>query len=654
MKTLKANFNKAIIIALLFPTLLFGQAAPTLEKVDAITFGPQLGNVTSNSIRVWARTKQPSSFSVIYSTKEDLSLALTSKTVQTAWVNDISGWVELTGLRSNTKYYYALVIDGKVVDTKVNGNINSFLTLPNKADYVDAQLNPKGLFNFSFEVGTGNSQNHGKTKLPATYTTMLNNLKDKIYFQIQNGDWLYEDNRDFTKEQWVQANNVENVPAITDLAVGLTGVWENYKTYLGRSKPLSNFYREIPLFVTLDDHEILNDVIGSGQKGFRFDARGKGFQENLGNWTVDENVKSAVFRDPALKAWDDYVGWSNPNIGLHNGSHFGIAKLKKGSDILIDNKTDFTKLNLKNSTNLHVLWGYGNTGVYEIVEVLGANKVRISPAAEITEDAKYSIGTNRNSNFTVGNTDFFLLDTRSNRTLHDKRNPKDSTTSMLGQKEEDWLFEGLKNSKADIIFVVSSVNFAVPHDNGAWYGQGSASVGKDDGWTAQLPERERLIKLVEKLGKPVFILSGDLHKSFVARITPGFYDIGSGPHTSGNHRLVDAGGSPASGYYQSGDRLVNILWTSNQYRNDSKRNTDFKGWPIYTVIKVNNAYNIPNADGSDRWIAYPEPQVIIEFHDGNTGELSFAYSVSTSDAKATKTAVPLEQVKVAGGIEVKK
>lgn len=651
---LKINFSKAIIIAILFPALLFGQAAPTLEKVDAITFGPQLGNVTSNSIRVWARTKQPSSFSVIYSTKEDLSLALTSKTVQTAWVNDISGWVELTGLRSNTKYYYALVIDGKVVDTKVNGNINSFLTLPNKADYVDAQLNPKGLFNFSFEVGTGNSQNHGKTKLPATYTTMLNNLKDKIYFQIQNGDWLYEDNRDFTKEQWVQANNVKNVPAITDLAVGLTGVWENYKTYLGRSKPLSNFYREIPLFVTLDDHEILNDVIGSGQKGFRFDARGKGFQENSGKWTADENVKSAVFRDPALKAWDDYVGWSNPNIGLHNGSHFGIAKLKKGSDILIDNKTDFTKLNLKNSTNLHVLWGYGNTGVYEIVEVLGTNKVRISPAAEITEDAKYSIGTNRNSNFTVGNTDFFLLDTRSNRTLHDKRNPKDSTTSMLGQKEEDWLFEGLKNSKADIIFVVSSVNFAVPHDNGAWYGQGSATAGKDDGWTAQLPERERLIKLVEKLGKPVFILSGDLHKSFVARITPGFYDIGSGPHTSGNHRLVDAGGSPASGYYQSGDRLVNILWTSNQYRNDSKRYTDFKGWPIYTVIKVNNAYNIPNADGSDRWIAYPEPQVIIEFHDGNTGELSFAYSVSTSDAKATKTAVPLEQVKVAGGIEVKK
>lgn len=642
-------FGKAILIASFFPTVLFGQIAPKVEKLDGI-IGPQLGNITSHSVKVWARTKQPATFSVLYATDPDLNGAISSINTQTTWSTDAIGVVELSGLKSNTKYYYALVLDGKVADTKVNGKVNSFLTLPDKSDYVDAELNPKGLFNFSFEIGTGNSQNRGKGELAATYTTMLNNLKDKIYFQIQNGDWLYEDQRDFTKEQWIQANNVKEIPAITNLAVGITGVWENYKTYLNRSQGLSNFYREVPLFVTLDDHESLNDAIGSGQTGFRFDSRGKGFQKNLSTWGVDRDVERAVFRDPALKAWDDYVGWSNPDVGLHDKSHFGIAKLKKGSDVLVDPKADFTKLDQKKISNLHIQWGYGNTGVYEIVEILGPNKVRINPAPVITEEAKYSIGTNRYSNFTVGNTEFFLLDTRSNRTLHDKRNPTDTTTSMLGKKQEEWLFENVKKSKADFIFLVSSVNFAVPHDNGAWYGQGAASVGKDDGWTAQLLERDRIIKLTETLGKPVFILTGDLHKSFVARITPGFYDIASGPHTSRNHRLGDAGGSPASGYYNSGDRLINLLWTSTQYRNDSKRDGSFKGWPIYTVIKINNAYNVPNADGSDRWIAYPEPQGIIEFHDGNTGELSFAYAVSTSDAKLTKTAVPLEQVKVAGGI----
>ena len=63
-------------------------------------------------------------------------------------------WAELTGLRPNTKYYYALVQDGKVADTRVDGRINSFLTLPDSSAYADPQLNPKGLFNSSMEGNT--------------------------------------------------------------------------------------------------------------------------------------------------------------------------------------------------------------------------------------------------------------------------------------------------------------------------------------------------------------------------------------------------------------------------------------------------------------------------------------------------------------------
>ena len=67
---------------------------------------------------------------------------------------------------------------------------------------------------------------------------------------------------------------------------------------------------------------------------------------------------------------------------------------------------------------------------------------------------------------------------------------------------------------------------------------------EDDGWTDQLFQRDKLLGLLESLHKPAFVLTGDLHKSFVARITPGVYDIATGPHTSGNHRLGDAGCSP--------------------------------------------------------------------------------------------------------------
>lgn len=624
---------------------------PTLLKVDGITHGPQLGNVTPNSIRVWARTRAPGTFRVLYSTNADLSGGVLSPEVTTSWDHDATGWAELTGLKPNTKYYYALVKDGQVADTRVNGVANSFLTLPSSAEYVDPQLNPKGLFNFAFEIGTGNNQATNGT-IPPTYDRMLRELKDKIYFQIQNGDWLYELGRDKTEAQWKAENGVTRSPRTAQLAQGVTGVWENYKLYL-RNANLANFYREVPLFVALDDHEILNDVVGSGQTGFRIDARGQPFQKDIGTDSPENLVQRAVFRDPAIAAWRDYVGWSNPDTGNPQFPWFGQTRLTAGSNIVTDNEADFTKLDLSKGNNLHVLWGLGNTGVYKIARVIDAHRIEVEPALTVTENARYSIGAKLYSKFRVGNTDFFLLDTRSQRTLHDKANLADPATSMIGDEQKAWLFEQLRASDADFIFIISSVNFAVPHDNGAWYGQGSGGPSKDDGWTAHLHERGQLLEVVTGLGKPVFFLTGDLHKSFVARVAPGIYDIASGPHTSSNHRIGDAGGSPPSGYYQSGDRLVNVLWASNQYRNDSGGNSSTRingGWPVYTTIRVNNAFNIPTAEGAPRWIAHPEPQVIFEFRDGNNGELLFAHSVSTSEAKPSPQVVPLEQVKLLGGI----
>ena len=96
--------------------------------------------------------------------------------------------------------------------------------------------------------------------------------------------------------------------------------------------------------------------------------------------------------------------------------------------------------------------------------------------------------------------------------------------------------------------------------------------------------------------------------------------------------------------------MINLIWTSRQFRNDNDR-SNAAGWPIYTLLRINNVYNIPDDKGRDRWIAYPEPQVIIEFRDGYTGELAFAYSVSTSDARGEKLPVPLKRVKVLGGIK---
>lgn len=628
-------------------------ATPQLQPNTAFSHGPLLGNVSARSIRVWARTRVPGTFQVLYSTQPDLSQGQLSAPVKTDWEHDATGWVELTGLKPGTRYYYALVAGGAPVDTRVSGAINSFRTLPDASAFRDPQLNPAGLFNFAFEVGTGNNQGTDRKSLPPTYRLMAQNLADKVDFQIQNGDWIYEDGRDVTASQWAATHGVGKLPRRVQLAQGITGNWENYRRYLDGSADLANFYRNTPLFITLDDHEILNDVIGSGEGGFRTDARGKPFHQDIATRTGRESdVERAVYRDPAEAAWDDYVGWSNAHAGGAQAIRFGTAKTTAGSHVLTDPSADFTKLDPAKTSNLHVLWGFGNTGVYTIEKVLDAHRIQVKEPFTVTEEATYSVGSNRYTKLRVGNADIFLLDARSNRTLQEKYSDGTGPVkSMLGAAQKAWLQRELTASDAQFVFIVSSVNLAVPHDNGVWYGKGLASDQKDDGWTAQLSERAELLKVAESLGKPVFFLTGDLHKSFVARLAPGVYDVATGPHTSGPHRLGDAGGSPPSGWYRSGDRLVNILWSSTQYRNDSPRQRRAgNDWPVYTVVKVNNAYNVPDVSGKDRWIAHPEPQVIFEFHDGYTGDLVFAHSVSTSEARREAVPVSPEQVKLLGGI----
>src|SRR5690606_33161397 len=105
---------------------------------------------------------------------------------------------------------------------------------------------------------------------------------------------------------WAAENGVASPPRTARFARGVAGVWENYKLYL-QNENLANFYREVPLFVALDDHEILNDVTGSGEIGYRIDARGRPFQQNIRVDSVSNEVERAVFRDPAVAAWRDYV-----------------------------------------------------------------------------------------------------------------------------------------------------------------------------------------------------------------------------------------------------------------------------------------------------------------------------------------------------------
>lgn len=579
-----------------------------------VTHGPILGRLGPHEVGVWARTARPGSFRVRYGLQAD-RLDQLSPPVTTTLDHDCTGWAHLTGLKANTTYHYQVVAASS--RPELGG---SFRTLPDPEELRDARLNPRGLFNFRFEFACGNNQNSGQgsgTALPA-FRTMLEQLKGRVNFAILNGDWLYEDMRDYTVADWLRQVGATpaQVPPVVAYAPTIVGVWENYKAYLSRGKNLAAWHREMPSFFTFDDHEILNDVWGAGSAGLR-DRR-------------------AVFRDVGVRAWYDYLGWSNP-VPFTQGIRFGRAQLTKGSDVLTDPKADFRTLNLEQASNLHVHWGTPtagvndnaldgvggdpNAGVYDIVEVLDAHRLRLRPPARADGQASYSIGRRSYYRLRVSNCDFFLLDTRGHREMHDVKQPAKPGLSMLGKQQKEWLLEGMKNSDADFFFVVSSVNFMVPHvGGGAVRGQ-----NKDDAWTVFLDEREQLIRFWDSLGKPVLVLTGDLHNSFAIKITDRVWEFASGPHNSQNHRVADEGDRPANGRFDSQGRTCDIRWSSyflNDIPREELRHT------FYCVVQVNNVFNNPLVAEKERWVAFPRPQVIVQYYNGKTGELRYAEAIA--------------------------
>jgi alkaline phosphatase D len=581
-----------------------------------ITHGPMLGHVTSDSVWIWARTSSPGQFRVLYGTASD-RLDRSSTPVSTSDGRDNTGWAHLTGLRPNTRYYY------RPVTNRDSGNEGSFLTLPAPDDYRSPVTNPRGLFNFSFQFGSCANQKPGSGTGPGlpAYGTMLRTLPGKAHFSIMNGDWLYEDKREFTVDEWRAQVNLGDrpLPRILQLAPSIAGVWENYKYFLERGSNLAAWHRVMPSYYTPDDHELLNDIFGTAEVGRR-DRR-------------------TVFRDIGMQAWFDYLAGSQP-VPYSQPTQFGQAKLTAGSATLVDPVADFTKLDMKQVSNLHVHWGgqYAgvdagrfpvgdgdpNAGVYEVVEVLDRNRIRIRPAAQHTGTSVYSLGRLSFSSFRVGNVEFFLLDTRSIRDLQDTKNPNKPGTSLLGRRQREWLMNSMKNSDAELFFIASSVNVTIPHEGPPG---GGIIENKDDAWTAFLEEREQMIRFWDSLGKPVMIMTGDLHNSWAVKITDRVWEFASGPLGSQNHPARSEGRRPPNGEFDSRGRKVEIRWSS-YIRDDVP--AQLRKMPYYAVAQVNNVFNNPEEPGKPRWVAYPRPHVVIQYYDGLTGDLLYAEPVHTS------------------------
>ena len=132
-----------------------------------------------------------------------------------------------------------------------------------------------------------------------------------------------------------------------------------------------------------------------------------------------------------------------------------------------------------NDVKLDRTGGDPNAGVYEIKEVIDRNRLRVSPAPKQDGEASYSIGRFNHFRQTISNTEFFYIDTRSHRQMHDLDDPYKKGVSILGEPQKAWLKSAIRESDADFLFVVSSVNLMVPHVLGR-----QTPNNKDEAWTA--------------------------------------------------------------------------------------------------------------------------------------------------------------------------
>jgi alkaline phosphatase D len=581
-----------------------------------LTHGPMLGRLTESSVRVWARTSEAGEFVVRYGTNS-LQLNQTSDVAATAIEHDNTGVAHLTGLAVDTHYHYQVW-----VNERPHGLPGSFRTLPSKRQSRHPELNPNGLFNFRFQIGSCANQNplHGGGHRATTYEHLNRDWSDKVDFHIMNGDWLYEELRTHPTEAWRLTQGVEQLPLPVQVMPTVVGVWENYKLYLNRGVELAKWHRNVPSYFTFDDHELVNDIWGSAEAGKRH--------------------RRTVFRDIGTYAWHDYLGWANPMEHDHP-IHFGKGKMTAGSDLLVDGNADFTQLPLDEMLNLHVHWGTPEAGVndikydndegnknsyvYDIVEVVDKHSLRLHMPAKVDDESmSYSIGRRSYGKFRVSNCEFFLLDTRGDRDMHDVSQRDKPGVSMIGKPQREWLLRSMRESDADFFFVISTVPFMIPHSGAGGFEFDVAN--KEEAWTGFFDEREMLIDEWEKLGKKVFVMTGDLHNSFAIKVTDNVWEFCCGPHNSVNHVPAnDESDRPATGKWKFGPRECDIRWSSYILPDLPRLE---RLYPYFCVVQINNVFNMPKKLGGKRLVAFPHPQVVFQYYDGRSGELAYAEAIS--------------------------
>lgn len=579
-------------------------AVCTFAQAADLTHGPILGRPQHDSMRVWVRTSRPATFRVRYDRKPDLDKGSPSVTSHTTAAADNTGYADLTGLTGAKTYWYAIELDSKIIrGFQGDGKPLSFRTWPSERSFHHPLLNPQGLANTTIAVAVCNHINNARQS--AVYRNILERHWDALDLIVMNGDYIYENTR-----KKVKARDITVEHARTDYCLQLEGVPD-----------MARLFARTPVLFQFDDHEI-----GPEQS-----------TADIG-WKISDKVRNhytnPLLRDITLPAWMEYCGWANPPMPAYRPILSGRAQFTEGDPILHDPTADFSSVTLANTSSLHIHSQANNGGVYAVEEVVDAQRLRLRPAPMHSEaSASYSVGTRFYYDLRKGNTHLFVLDTRGERGTYRPGDEKNPEVKVLGDAQKAWLLDGVRRSDADFIVIISPVPWTIWHNDSHMKGRAllPGEADKEDGIIGALAERDPLIDAFDAIGKPVVIMTGDLHTGYGVQITRRVWEFLVSPVASDLHPFESGGNPPVQGLFDSNGRQVNIKWASGfplshtqEFRAQGRRH----GF-VYALLKVNNIYPAGQDEtGRTLWQAYTTPTLRLEVRDTETDEVVYAETLS--------------------------
>ncbi len=195
-----------------------------------LILSPLLGGLSHKGAKIWARADARAKMHVWLATKQNASDAKYIGAADLLPENGCAGVLPITGLKADTKYFYAVSLK-KIRPQK--GSFHAFTTFPKPG----AQQS----FNFIFGSCYRPSDEHGGETLDKLRGHIES---DELRFGLMIGDQIYADAKDFN--------------GLGRVAVTLDEYRKVYETNWSH-ETMRDFLPNLPLFMTLDDHEVDDD-----------------------------------------------------------------------------------------------------------------------------------------------------------------------------------------------------------------------------------------------------------------------------------------------------------------------------------------------------------------------------------------------------------